>query len=74
MAELPWEAKHPIILDHGHDVKRLIVTDCQRKLIHAGVEHVFNNLQEKLWTLHGRAEARNQLPAPMALSVPRKSS
>ena len=27
LAELRWEAKHPIILDHGQDVTRLIVTD-----------------------------------------------
>ena len=43
-AELPWEAKHPIILDHGHDVTRMIVIHYHRKLIHAGVEHVFNHL------------------------------
>ena len=40
-AELPWETKHPIILDHGHDITRLIIVDYHRNLIHAGVEHVF---------------------------------
>ena len=34
-AELPWEAKHPIILDHGHDITRLIAIHYHRKLIHA---------------------------------------
>ena len=28
-AELPWEAKHPIILDHGHDVTCMIVIHSQ---------------------------------------------
>ena len=58
-AELPWETKHPIILDHGHDITRLIVIDYHRKLIHAGVEHVFNHLREKFWILRGRAEVKN---------------
>jgi hypothetical protein len=34
-AELLWEAKHPIILDHGHDITRLIAIHYHRKLIHA---------------------------------------
>ena len=58
-AKIPWESKHPVILDHGHDVTRLIVTHYHRKLIHAGVEHVFNHICEKYWILHGRAEVKN---------------
>ena len=58
-ATLPWETKHPIILDHGHDITRLIVIDYHRKLIHAGVEHVFNHLREKYWILRGRAEVND---------------
>ena len=58
-AELPWETKHPIILDHGHDITHLIIIDYHRKLIHAGVEHVFNHLREKFWILRGRAEVKN---------------
>ena len=58
-AEIPWESKHPVILDHGHDVTRLIVIHYHRKLIHAGVEHVFNHVREKYWILHGRAKVKN---------------
>jgi hypothetical protein len=58
-AELPWEAKHPIILDHGHDITRLIAIHYHRKLIHAGVEHVFNHIREKYWILRGRSEVKN---------------
>jgi hypothetical protein len=58
-AELPWEAKHPIILDHGHDITRLIVIHYHRKLIHARVEHVFNHIHEKYWILRGRSEVKN---------------
>jgi hypothetical protein len=58
-AKIPWESKHPVILDHGHDVTRLIVTHYHRKLIHAGVEHVFNHICEKYWILHGQAEVKN---------------
>ena len=58
-AELPWETKRPIILDHEHDITRLIVIDYHRKLIHAGVEHAFNHLREKFWILRGQAEVKN---------------
>ena len=58
-AELPWEAKHPIVLDHSHEITRLIVIHYHRRLIHAGVEHVFNHMREKYWILHGRSEVKN---------------
>ena len=58
-AELPWVSRHPIILDHGHEITRLIVADYHRKLLHAGVEHVFNHLRERFWVLRGRAEVKN---------------
>jgi hypothetical protein len=31
-AEIPWESKHPVILDHRHDVTRLIVIHYHRNL------------------------------------------
>ena len=58
-AELPWETKHPIVLDHSHEITRLIVIHYHRRLIHAGVEHVFNHIREKYWILHGRSEVKN---------------
>ena len=58
-AEIPWSARHPIILDHGHDVTRLIVLDYHRRLTHAGVEHVFNHVSEKIWIVRGRAEVKH---------------
>ncbi|XP_048587422.1 uncharacterized protein LOC116616705 [Nematostella vectensis] len=57
-ADIPWETKHPIILDHGQDVTRLIVTEYHQKLRHVGVEHVFNHLRERFWILRGRAEVK----------------
>ncbi|XP_048578060.1 uncharacterized protein LOC116619332 [Nematostella vectensis] len=57
-ADIPWETKHPIILDHGQDVTRLIVTEYHQKLRHVGVEHVFNHLREGFWILRGRAEVK----------------
>jgi hypothetical protein len=57
--EQPWEAKQPIILDHGHDIILLLVIHYHWKLIHAGVEHVFNHIREKYWILRGRLEVKN---------------
>ena len=47
-AEIPWESKHLVIVDHGHDVTRLVVIRYHRKLIHAGVEHVFNHIRGEI--------------------------
>ena len=38
-AELPWETKHLIVLDHSHNITRLIVIHYHRRLIHAVVEY-----------------------------------
>jgi hypothetical protein len=38
-------------------VARLIAI--HRKLIHAGVEHIYDHIREKYWILHGRAEIKN---------------
>ena len=58
-AELPWETKHSIVLDHPHDITRLIVIHYHRRVIQAGVEHVFNHIREKFWILHGRSKVKN---------------
>ncbi|CAB4034531.1 PREDICTED: uncharacterized protein LOC107329134, partial [Paramuricea clavata] len=58
-AELPWEAKHPIILDDNQTSDVVPVIHYHRKLIHAGVEHVFNHIREKYWILRGRSEVKN---------------
>ena len=58
-AELPWETNHPIVLDHLHEITRLIVIHYHQTLIHATVEHVFNHIREKYWILHGRSEVKN---------------
>ena len=43
LAELPREAKHPIILDHGKDVTRLIVTDYHRKPVESQIPSLFHH-------------------------------
>ena len=58
-AELPWETKYLIVLDNSHDIARLIVIHYHRRLIHAGVEHVFNYIREKYWILYDRSEVKN---------------
>ena len=58
-AVLPWETKHPIVLDYLHDITCLIVIHYHRRLIHAGVEHVFDHIREKYWILHSRSEVKN---------------
>lgn len=43
LAELPWEATHPIILDHGQDITRLIVTDYNRKPVESQIPSLFHH-------------------------------
>lgn len=41
------------------DIGHVIVIDYHRRLIHAGVEHVFNDIREKFWILRGQAEVKH---------------
>ncbi|XP_051809278.1 uncharacterized protein LOC127535407 [Acanthochromis polyacanthus] len=49
---------HPIILDPGHPVTRLLIQDFDSQLCHPGPERVFAELRRSYWILRGREAVR----------------
>ena len=50
-AEIPFIARHPVILASDNELTRLIVMDCHETPGHAGVDYVRNELRQRLWIL-----------------------
>ena len=51
---LPFDAKHPIILSSKHRLSRLIVEKLHQENFHCGTSHLLSIVQEKFWIVHGR--------------------
>ena len=52
-AELPLDAKHPIILPCRHALTRLIVLHEHFKAAHAGPSYTFMKTRQRFWIIHG---------------------
>ena len=53
--DLPYNAKHPILLPKDHAVTRLVVTDTNERLGHgSGVDHTLTELRARFWIIKGR--------------------
>lgn len=57
-SELEPAAIHPIILDSGHPLTKLIIKDYDECLLHPGTERVFAEVRRKYWVLRGREAVR----------------
>nr|CAH7744291.1 unnamed protein product [Callosobruchus chinensis] len=53
-SDLPFEQKHPIILDSKHPLSQLLVATEHIRLLHAGPQLLLANIREKYWILGGR--------------------
>ncbi|XP_043215496.1 uncharacterized protein LOC122378464 [Amphibalanus amphitrite] len=62
-APLDETARHPVILPRGSEVTRLVVTAYHSSLMHAGVEHVINDMRQKFWVPCARAAVKRVLSA-----------
>ena len=47
-------AKHPMIIPQDHQLCRLVIMDCHKKLNHEGTDHVRNELRLLYWISHSR--------------------
>lgn len=47
-SELPFNAKHPIILPNHHHVTKMIVQDHYESVGHSGMPHTWSSLRQKL--------------------------
>ena len=55
LADMPVEAKQPIILPKSHHVTKLIIRNDHEKKEHIGREHVLSNLCQLYWIVNARA-------------------
>ena len=60
-AAICYDAKHPMIIPQDHQLCRLVIMDCHKKLNHEGTEHVQNELRLLYWIPHSRSTVRKVL-------------
>ena len=60
-ANLPLDAKHPILLPRTSHFTRLVIRDTHDKLFHGGVSHTLANVRLRYWIPQGRAAVRQVL-------------
>ena len=53
-SELPVSAHNPILLDNGHHLTRLIVTDAHKRVLHSGVKETLTEVRSSFWIVRGR--------------------
>uniref|UniRef100_A0A5S6QKN7 Integrase catalytic domain-containing protein n=1 Tax=Trichuris muris TaxID=70415 RepID=A0A5S6QKN7_TRIMR len=57
-ADLPYNARHPIILPHNHVVVDLLIRHCHERQLHAGTEHTLAVLRQGFWILKARSAVK----------------
>ena len=60
-APIPQEAKHPVILDPGNEVTRLVLTYYHQRLYCRGNGHVLNVVRQRYWDYRDYAPSRRLL-------------
>ena len=60
-AELPIDAKHPIILPGRHALTRLIVLDAHENAGHAGPSYTLMKTRQRFWLIHGISSVKHYI-------------
>jgi len=60
-SDLPYEAKHQIILMPKHPLTKLIILNEHHRHLHAGILTILSSLRQKYWIIHGRRAIRSIL-------------
>ena len=60
-AAVCYDVKHPMIIPQDHQLCRLVITDCHKKLNHEGTEHIRIELRLLYWIPHSRSTVRKVL-------------
>ena len=53
-ANIPFGAKHPILLPEHHHLTSLIIRDCHHRVLHGGVKQTLSELRSRFWLVRGR--------------------
>jgi len=56
-----YDVKHPMIIPQDHQLCRLVMMDCHKKLNYEGTEDVWNSLKLLYWVPHSRCTVRKVL-------------
>ena len=57
-ADLPFTAKHPILLPRKHPYTSLLVDDAHRRVSHNGVKETLTEVRQRYWIVKGRSLVR----------------
>ena len=60
-AELPLDAKHPIILPSRHAFTRLIILNEHFKAVHTGPSYTLMKTRQRFWIIHGISSVKHFL-------------
>ena len=60
-ADLPYSAKHPILLDANHGFTTLAIRHCHKSVMHDGVKETLTELRSKFWLARGRQVVKKLL-------------
>lgn len=60
-ADLPYSAKHPILLDANHGFTTLVIRACHERVMHDGVKETLTELRSKFWLVKGRQVVKKLL-------------
>jgi len=60
-ADLPYSAKHPILLDANHGFTTLVIRNCHKSVMHDGVKETLTELRSKFWLARGRQVVKKLL-------------
>ena len=59
MSNLPYDAKHPVILPKKHHISKLVITHIHNQGHHnLGVNFMLAELRQKYWIVNGREELK----------------
>ncbi len=60
-ADLPYSAKHPVLLDKKHPLTVLIIRDAHRRVQHDGVRETLTEVRSRFWIISGRSLVRSTI-------------
>ena len=60
-APIPYDTRHPIILEGSDPVTMLVIQDAHKTAMHAGMEHTLSAVRSRFWIQRGRTFVKRVL-------------